>query len=323
MAAAGYWVFSEAVSGGAYVPVPNVVGKELIAAKREIAMSHLSIGEEHAVANDEWPEYTIIGQRPQPGNMVREGRAINLTISKAEEYNAIDDYVGQILPAVRIKIEASDFEIADIVRIPHASQQNTVLAQDPAYTQEASTSDKVYLLVSDGMGSGELRMPNVLHQPIADAISALALQKINASPLLSNDLEGPEGVVLAQEPPAGAQFPQGTLAILRYRREEGSAMPVLVSDMIEITVQYQLPHAWYDREVRIDVTDSNNIRQTVYPQQEHYVNGAAPRHESGVTIKQPISYKDHMVVEVFLDGRLARTYRYGPNGEPTIQDSGV
>jgi serine/threonine-protein kinase len=323
MAGAGFWVFSEAVAGGTYVTVPSVINKELSAAKESIESAGLDVGQERFVPNDEFPEYTIIGQRPQPGNVVREGRPVNLTISKGEEFNAIDDYVGQALSAVRTKIEASEFKIASIARIPHADPQNTVLGQDPPHTGEASTSNKVYLLVSDGMGRGELRMPNVLSQTIADAVATLSNQQINASPIVSNELEGPEGVVLAQVPPAGTLLTEGTLAVLRYRREEGSTNPIPESDLIEVTVSYQLPHAWYDREVRIDVTGSDNIRKTVYPQQQDYVNGAAPRHETGTTINQPIFYKENMVVEVFLDGRLARTYRYGPNGEPTIQDSGV
>jgi len=324
MAGAGYWVFSEAVAGGAYVTVPNVVGKELSAAKYDIEYSQLDVGQERFVPNDDWEEYTIIGQRPQPGNVVREGRPVNLTISKGEEFNAIDDYVGQVLTAVRTKIESSEFEIEGIARIPHSEPQNTVLGQDPPYTGEASASDKVYLLVSDGMGRGApLRMPNVMNQKIADAVSTLSSQRINASPLVDNELEGPYGVVLEQEPPSGTQLAEGTLAILKYRREEGSAAPIPESDLIEVTVKYQLPHAWYDREVRIDVIGSDNLRKTVYPQQRDYVNGAAPRHETGTIINQPIYYKNNMVVEIFLDSRLARTYRYGPSGEPTIQDSGV
>ncbi len=326
MAAAGYWVFSEAVAGGAYVPVPNVVGKELSAAKYDIELSQLDVGHERFVPNDEWPEYTIIGQRPQPGNMVREGRPVNLTISKSEEFTAIENYVGQLMNSVSPKIKASDFEIADIVRIPHPTEAlDVVLGQDPAYTGEPSTSDKVYLLVSDGMGSGELIMPDVMNQKIAQAVSSLNSRKISASPVVSNDLEGPEGIVLAQIPEAGTLLSENAKVELHYRRLEGLTRPVPTpeSDLIEVTVKYQLPHAWYDREVRIDVTGSDNIRKTVYPQEQHYVNGVAPRHETGVSIIQPIFYKDSMVVEVFLDGRLARTYRYGSTGEPTIQDSGV
>lgn len=323
MLAAGYWVFSEAVAGGTYVTVPNVINIELSSAKDTIEASGLDVGQERFVPNDEFPEYTIIGQRPQPGNVVREGRPVNLTISKSEEFKAIDNYVGQILPAVRTKIESSEFEIADIVRIPHPEQQNMVLGQDPPYTGETSTSDKVFLLVSDGLGRGDMRMPDVLNRPIAAAISELSAKQITASPVVSNDLEGPEGVVLEQVPPPGTHLAENTPVELRYKRDETSTTPVPESDLIEVTVSYQLPHAWYDREVRIDVTGSDNIRKTVYPQQEHYINGAPPRHETGTIINQPIFYKDSMVVEVFLDGRLARTYRYGATGEPTIQDSGV
>ena len=130
-------------------------------------------------------------------------------------------------------------------------------------------------------------------------------------------------MVLKQVPPPGTHLAENTRVELHYRRDEEATTPIPESDLIEVTVSYQLPHAWYDREVRIDVTGSDNIRKTVYPQQEHYVNGAPPRHETGTIINQPIFYKDNMIVEVFLDGRLARTYRYGPTGEPTIQDSGV
>ncbi len=326
MAAAGYWVFSEAVAGGAYVPVPNVVGKELSAAKYDIELSQLDVGQERFVPNDEWPEYTIIGQRPQPGNMVREGRPVNLTISKSEEFTAIENYVGQSLTAVQPKIEASDFEIAGIVRIPFPSeQQNVVLGQDPPHTGEAATSDKVFLLVSDGMGRGELIMPDVMNQSITEAISTLNASKITVSPIVKNELDGPEGIVLAQVPPAGMPLADNSVAEIHYRREEGSSIPAPApeSDLIEVTVKYQLPHAWYDREVRIDVTGSDNLRKTVYPQEQHYVNGAPPRHETGTIINQPIFYKDNMVVEVFLDGRLARTYRYGPTGEATIEDTGI
>lgn len=323
MAAAGYWVFSEAVAGGTHVPVPNVVGMEWLDAKLEIENAGLDVGQEVSVPNAEWPDYTVIGQRPQPGNMVREGRAINLTIAVQEQFSAIDNYVGQALPAVRTKIESSEFEIADIVRIPHPSEpQDTVLAQDPPYTGEASSSDKVSLLVSDGVPRGDLRMPDMRNRPLAEAIRQLSAQRIVANTEVDEELEGEVGVVLAQVPVPGTLLAEGTQVTLKYKPdptvEEPEPAP---GGLIEVTVSYQLPHAWYDREVRIDVTGSDNIRTTVYPRPEHYVNGLPPRHEAGTIIKQPIKYLDHMTVEVFLDDRLARTYRYGPNGEATIEDA--
>lgn len=324
MAAAGYWVFSEAVAGGTYVTVPNVVGMELSDAKYDIEISELDVGQERFVPNDEWPEYTVIGQRPQPGNVVREGRPVNLTIAKAEEFKAVEDYVGQVLSAVRTKIEASEFDIAGVVRIPHPSvQQNVVLAQDPPHTGEPSTSDKISLLVSDGVPRGDLRMPNMLNKAIAEAVSELARQRITATTETSGGLDDPFGVVLSQDPEPGMMLAEGTEVLLRYRPDPSATTPLPKPGMIDIVVSYQLPHAWYDREVRIDVIGSDDVRKTVYPRQEHYKNGAPPRWETGTIINQPISYMDHMVVEVFLDSRLARTYRYGPTGEATVEDTGI
>jgi beta-lactam-binding protein with PASTA domain len=332
MAGAGYWVFSEAVAGGTYEIVPNVVGMEWIDANRRIEAAGLNVGEDNFVRNDEWPEYTVIGQRPQAGNVVREGRPVNLTISRGEEFNAVENYVGIALTAVEEAVSSNDFEIVSIARIPHSAPYGTVLAQDPPATGEKASTNHLRLLVSDGVGGDELRMPDLRNKPIIDAMAELARMPVVTNRVSQFGEDDPVDVVLSQMPAPGAPLTPNMQVELRYRpgdeelaeEDAEEEMPeTAADDTIKVTVDYTVPHSWFDREVRIDVVGSNGVRQTVFPTRDLYVNGAPPKYESGITIKQPLEYRERMTVEVFLDGRLARTYRYGPNGEGSVQDSGI
>jgi hypothetical protein len=334
MTGAGYWVFSEAVAGGTYEIVPNVVGMEWIDANRRIEAAGLNVGEDNFVRNDEWPEYTVIGQRPQAGNVVREGRPVNLTISRGEEFNAVENYVGIALSAVEEACLVERFRN----RVDRAHPAQRALRHRARSGPAGYGRERQARTISGCWSATVWAVTSCACRICATSPSSMPWPNSRACRSSTNRVsqfgeDDPVDVVLSQMPAPGAPLTPNMQVELRYRpgdeelaeedAEEEMPENLLPSDSIKVTVDYTVPHSWFDREVRIDVVGSNGVRQTVFPTRDLYVNGAPPKYESGITIKQPLEYRERMTVEVFLDGRLARTYRYGPSGEGSVQESGI
>ena len=61
--------------------VPNVIGMELEDAKSAIKASGLEVGNIEYIEGDDSGKEVITSQDPQPGEEIREGEEINLTIT--------------------------------------------------------------------------------------------------------------------------------------------------------------------------------------------------------------------------------------------------
>ncbi len=63
------------------------------------------------------PPYTVVEQQPLPGNLVKKGRAVFLTISKGREYVEMPNLMGMaqkeaqlLLDRLNLKVKATEFE---------------------------------------------------------------------------------------------------------------------------------------------------------------------------------------------------------------------
>ena len=262
MAAAGFYVFSQAVAGGEYVTVPNIVNLPILEASSRLGEAGLEVGRQTARPSDQVPAYHVIAQRPEAGRVVRVGRKVFPIVSQGEDVVTAPNLVGKSLDQVE-STWAQGFRLGTTARLAHSAPRDQVIGQDPGPGRPMTRGAEISLLVSDG-SSQDYQMPDLVGMRVEEAMRRLASLPINAVP---NRVDRPEAefdVVLAQRPMPGAILHEG----------DDVSYDIRVSGQVElprarrkVEVVYEVPDSWFDREVRIEVVDKNETRLVVLPSQ--------------------------------------------------------
>lgn len=317
MAGSGYYVFNEALRGGAHVEVPDVSGRPITEASFLLASKGLELGEQKMLPDNRVPKYYVISQRPNAGKVVRTGRRVFLTVSAGTAALTPPNLVGKTLEKAEEELRKSSFGLGTVARLPHVSARDTILAQDPAPERMTPDGTRINLLVSDGFATRAFIMPDLVGKKVDEVLGILAPLNVKPVPNAVAMPDQPVDVVLDQMPPAGTILQEGDRVVYSVNPSGEVTMPDAQRWTQEIA--YVVPNSWFEREVRIDTVDRNGVRTTLFPMEQHYVDGAPPRFTSGYTIViPPVSFIDKVSVEIYLDGQLAQSYTYEGDREPAI-----
>ncbi|MGI6752405.1 MAG: Stk1 family PASTA domain-containing Ser/Thr kinase [Anaerovoracaceae bacterium] len=133
--------------------VPDVTGKTLDTAKREIEDAGFNVG---MVTEDfsTKPEGIIIRQTPNPGDKAREGDRINLVISKGEEIKmtTVPSLKGLALDKAKNEIENANLTLGGTIKYEYSNsvEANLVISQNPGAGSTVNEKTPVMLTVSKG-----------------------------------------------------------------------------------------------------------------------------------------------------------------------------
>ena len=145
--------------------VPNLINKDLIMSVQELQRLNLKpiIYSKYSSEN---PRYSIIFQNPRPGMTVKEGRKIILIVSKGKKINQVPKLIGtNIIDARMILLELySSFQKLPplIINKRYSSNYNKdiIINQIPSPGSPINEEENIILLVSRGIFSNQLRIPN-------------------------------------------------------------------------------------------------------------------------------------------------------------------
>ncbi|GMW03724.1 MAG: hypothetical protein AMXMBFR84_48580 [Candidatus Hydrogenedentota bacterium] len=313
MAAAGYYVFSQAVAGGDYVQVPDVFDVSPTQAEQMLAEAGLQMGPQKFVYSEKFPENRVIQQVPAAGEVVRKGRKVYPTVSRGAEAITVPDVQGQTRDAAVALIQEANFTTGSTARMTSNLPVDTVISQDPAPGRPLTVGGEIHLLLSAGAVADDATyMPSLKGMDIEEALVALLELGLTVDQEPVFDDEAAEGIVLGQRPAPGNLIRPGQRVAIQVRAEGQSR---------KVEVTYTVPFTWVAKEVRIDAIGSDGSRTTVFPLPDRdYVNGQPPRFNQGAQITQPFEFSGELTVEIFLDGAKVRSYYYEGEGEPVIED---
>lgn len=319
MAFAAYFVFNEAVKGGGYVAVPDVVGLPVIKASHVLAEKGLEVGQQKHVVSDHFPEYHVMLQRPAAHKEVRSGRRISLTVSAGKKYEEAPDLVGKDLKAALDTLEGTRLLVGPIARMPYDAPRDLVLAQDPAPARGVPAGGEIRLLVSDGPVAQPLFMPSLVGRRLENALESLAGLNVNAIPYKVDRAWAEYDVVLAQEPDAGTLLYEQQVVKFDVRLLPTSSLP---NAWRKVDVVYTVPNTSFSPHVRADVVDRHGKRRILFPLPKDFIDGSPPRLEPGTRITIEVSFLEQATLEFYADGQLDRSYFYEGDAEPVITDFG-
>lgn len=199
-------VFFSNVKSPEKVLVPNVTGKKL-----EDALLEMQVKELYPKINLRYSEVpgnegTILEQSPKAGAIVKGYSRVSLVVSRGVIVDKVDDYVGQKIDDVQMKIQTlfagqKALIILDKPEyVPDTSEAGTILEQNPPAGTSISEPVNVQLIVSRGPNYENTRAPNVMGQSVNDLLQTITRSKIVFDIDLRKAEKGEkEGVVVEQD----------------------------------------------------------------------------------------------------------------------------
>lgn len=318
MAGAGYYVFDQAVEGGDIVTVPDIVNRPIGEAMSLLNQNGLEAGEQIPQSNASIPVYHVVAQRPAAGTVVRKGRKIVPTVSVGPTYARTPKLVTLSESEARDQIKAQRFQVGTLARIAHPEPMGHVLAQYPGPDRDIGSGTEIHLLISAGPSSRRFFMPDLAGKSVQQAMQELARYPVHPVAITVDDRpDAPYDTVLDQDPDPFTLVEEDQQVMYWVRASGTVAMPEVWR---EISIEYVVPEGWFSREVRLDVIDENGSRSTKWPTANDLAAGTTTKLRPRTTITFPLKFRTKMTAEIYLDGKLTRTYRVQGDQQPEIID---
>jgi beta-lactam-binding protein with PASTA domain len=257
--------FSIAVRGGEQTLVPNVKGKDLIAALQDMQDKELNLSVQVQYST-EVDKYTVIDQSPSPGTIVTAGKQITLKVSKGPVLDKVENYVGQSLDDVRSHLQTifssyiPNLLIKDppIYRPAKGVPPGTIIAQDPKPGTKISGLTYLSFVVSSGEGETLAQVGSYVGMSFQEAIADLTKNNIPFVFSVQKLGRGQRpGTVISQNPQPKAELPFGQLVQLIMTAPASTG-----KGMIFGIFKYSLPDYPILMDIRLDVV-SDSASDTV------------------------------------------------------------
>lgn len=133
------------------VQMPNLIGKRIEQAEKLILEYGLKLNKISELYNEKMPEGAVINQSPRPGQMVKKGREVFLTISKGMTEVVVPNLIGKNIRQARIDLNNIGLEIGKIsYRNDETFGIDTIIYQNPSPMSKVPFGKTIDILVSSG-----------------------------------------------------------------------------------------------------------------------------------------------------------------------------
>lgn len=150
------------------VLVPSVEGNTLEDALIELQAKELYPRLQLRFSDDPTERGRVLSQKPSAGSVVKAGRRVTLVVSRGTVIEKVDNYVGKNIKDVEqlfASIFTSNSKKLLIIKEPYMykvddSPEGTILAQNPPYGTEISSTIEIEFVVSMGNEAELIQIPN-------------------------------------------------------------------------------------------------------------------------------------------------------------------
>ena len=150
-----------AVRHGTDRTVPDLRGRAIDVARRDLAANGLSVGRVDATADAERLPGTVVEQDPTPGSRVRVGRRVRLLVSSGRRVVEIPDLIGQTYRSAQVALFQLGLAPGEQLSIPSTAPEGTILATRPGRGERAGGDGRVQMLVAGGTRRHIYLMPDL------------------------------------------------------------------------------------------------------------------------------------------------------------------
>ncbi|MEJ5285619.1 MAG: hypothetical protein CH6_3419 [Candidatus Kapaibacterium sp.] len=144
-------VFPMLIHSEETLKMPNLIGMKLADAEKTITSLDLKIARVNELYNEQYPPGTIINQSPRPGQTIKKGRDVFITVSQGREEVEVPNLVGQNIRNTRILLRNVGLDVGAITYVNDERYGvDTIVAQSPQGGVKVNYGRTVDLVVSRG-----------------------------------------------------------------------------------------------------------------------------------------------------------------------------
>ncbi len=207
-------------TGKPKVLVPDVRGRSLTDAITALAGIGLSPRPVHVYSPQ--PPDTVTGQFPPPNDKVLKGSSVRINVSRGAKPIPVPDVTGQPYLNAKSALEGQGFVVKRVDVQSDSQAQGVVVTSDPPPGTESSKGATITLSVSKGPATTQV--PIVLNLNQAEAERRIADAGLTPS-VVYQPVTDPsqDGIVIDQNPSAGADAKSGEIVIITVGQLQGAA----------------------------------------------------------------------------------------------------
>ncbi len=212
---------SQIILKGETVAVPDLTGKTLDQAMRELTGKKLSIAFRGFRPDDRRERGKIIFQDPSPGSRIRVNKFIRVMLSGGSEKVLVPKLQG-----VSLESSVEILKELGLVR-GQVSQVHTplfaagkIIAQQPQASEEVARNTPVGLLVSQGEWEEKFLMPDLIGKQARFVMARLKEMEFKIADVRYTYYPGLDpGIIIKQSPPPGYRIQKRNLITLEVSKE--------------------------------------------------------------------------------------------------------
>ncbi|SJZ30882.1 Stk1 family PASTA domain-containing Ser/Thr kinase [Selenihalanaerobacter shriftii] len=279
------------------VEVPDVVGKNMNTAKQQLLEKRLELEVHGKNYNNQIPKDHIISQYPKAGKEVKEGRKINLVISKGAKLTKVPKVIGQPLREVKVALDEADLKVGEVTSVFNDQiKKGLVISQNPEPREEVKINSTIELIISKGKEAKLVNVPNLIGLNEENAKQRLReLDLIIGETKYKESLNYFEGQVMSQEPKPSTELTAGSQVNLVI---SSGIRNVYDSEIHQFRVRVNINPGEEDQQVKITVKDDNG-RRIIYNKLHH----------PGDLVNRKVISVGSTVVQVYINNSLIREQR--------------
>jgi serine/threonine-protein kinase len=193
------------VGHGSDSVVPDIAGRNLAEARRQLAAAHLELGRVLEVPDATIPAGRIVRAEPPAKARVRRGRDVHVVVSRGTPERRVPDVTGLTIRHAGIELSQRGLRTGEIVELPSAEfGSGEILGTRPGPGDVPSASGKVDLLVSGGAPRLLYRMPELRGHTLDEAERVLSVVGVSITTVPGT------GVIVRQQPEPGQPIWSGS-----------------------------------------------------------------------------------------------------------------
>ncbi len=209
------------IGGNKEVEVPDLISKTIEEAEAFLENTDFTIIVKESVESSDEEAGTIIEQYPKAGRKVKGSQSIEVTVAKGGDVIKLKSYENKEFSVAESELRALGLN----VKIERTHNENIpvdyVISQYPAKGTSLSEGDSITLYVSDGIGDGEIVVPNLLGMTKSEAKRRIEQENLVVGSFDYQDSSKAKDTVIKQSVPGGDSVDEKTVINLVLSNGEG------------------------------------------------------------------------------------------------------
>lgn len=276
---------------GEEVAVPDIVGMDYKQADDELKKNNLIMKVDWEY-NDEFDKDQIIAQDPGKGRKVKEGKEIEVRVSKGAKLITVPNVIGIDIKDAIKRLSDEKLNMGDRDnKYNDEKPEGLVISQSPSKGSSVKSGTSVNLVVSKGKKSAEIVMPDLTGLTVDKARKVLEDKKlVMGEEKRQESTEFLKDQIVQQDSAADKVVEEGT--VINVVVSNGPGPQTKTKEL-----QFRLPDDPAYPRVVVKVNDTNGLREE-YNQ----------LHKAGDVVYVGISYYGTGTAEVFVNGVSKKKY---------------